>query len=109
MLLESLVGGLFIGFCVSYLLHRFFDKIPTKTPILKSEILSFIVLVIVTILLQGPASLLTTSDDLRYFLIGTMSNFLRILALGVAIGYLYTRLYRGSNPSASASKSAQAE
>jgi NhaP-type Na+/H+ or K+/H+ antiporter len=109
MLLESLVGGLVIGFCVSYPLLRFFDKIPTKTPILKSVILSSIALVIVTILLQGPASFLTTSDVLRYFLIGTMFNVLRILALGVVIGYLYNRLYRGSNPSANASKSAQAE
>jgi len=109
MLLESLVAGLIIGFCVSYSLLRFFDRIPTKTPILKSVTLSFIVLVIVTILLQGPASSLTSSDDLRYFLIGTMFNVLRILALGVAIGYLYNRLYRGFNPSANASKSAHAE
>jgi NhaP-type Na+/H+ or K+/H+ antiporter len=109
MLLESLVGGLVIGFCVSYLLLRFFDKIPTKTPILKSVVLSLIVLVLVTILLQGPSSLLTTSDDLRYFLIGTMFNFLRILALGVVIGYLYRRLYKGFDPSANASKSAHSE
>jgi F0F1-type ATP synthase assembly protein I len=96
MLVESLVGGLVIGFCVSYLLLRFFDKIPTKTPILKSVILSLIVLIIVTILLQGPAISLTTSDDLRYFLIGTMFNFLRILALGVVIGYLYDKLNGGA-------------
>src|SRR5512140_206826 len=49
MLLESLLGGLIIGFCVSYFLLRFFDRIPTKNPILKSVILSFIALVIVTI------------------------------------------------------------
>jgi hypothetical protein len=29
MLLEALLGGLMIGFCVSYFLLRFFDKIPT--------------------------------------------------------------------------------
>src|SRR4030042_3879431 len=46
MLVESLIGGLIIGFCVSYFLFRFFDKLPTKNPILKSVILSFIVLVI---------------------------------------------------------------
>jgi NhaP-type Na+/H+ or K+/H+ antiporter len=109
MLVESLVGGLVIGFCVSYLLLRFFDKIPTKTPILKSVVLSFIVLVLVTILLQGPATSLTTSDDLRYFLIGTMFNFLRILALGVVIGYLYKRLHSGSNPPVIASKSPHGE
>jgi hypothetical protein len=109
MLLESLLGGLIIGFCVSYFLLRFFDKIPTKNPILKSVILSFIVLIIVTILIGGPSSFLATSDVLRYFLIGTIFNVLRILALGIGIGYLYIRLYKKFDPSANASKSAQAE
>ena len=97
MLLESLIGGLIIGFCVSYFLLRFFDKIPTKNPILKSIILSFIVLIIVTILIEVPASILTpTSDALRYFLIGAMFNILRILALGIVIGYLYDKLNGGA-------------
>jgi hypothetical protein len=109
MLLEALLGGLIIGFCVSYFLLRFFDKIPTKNPILKSVILSFIVLIIVTITIGGPSSFLATSDVLRYFLIGTIFNVLRILALGIGIGYLYRRLYKGFDPSANASKSAQAE
>ena len=96
MLLESLLGGLVIGFCVSYFLLRFFDKIPTKNPILKSVILSFIALIIVTILIEVPGSFLTTTnDDLRYFLIGAMFNALRILALGIVIGYLYDRLNGG--------------
>ena len=95
MLLESLVGGLIIGFCVSYFLLRFFDKIPTKNPILKSVILSFIVLIIVTILIEGPASFLATGDVLRYFLIGAIFNVLRILALGIVIGYLYDKLNGG--------------
>ena len=92
MLLESLLGGLIIGFCVSYFLLRFFDKIPTKNSISKSVTLSFIVLIIVTILIGGPSSFLTTSDVLRYFLIGAMINILRILALGIVVGYLYKRL-----------------
>jgi uncharacterized protein YacL len=93
MIVESLIGGLIIGFFVSYFLLRFFHKIPTKNPILKSVILSFIVLIIVTILIEGPASFLTnTSDALLYFLIGAMFNALRILALGIVIGYLYDRL-----------------
>jgi hypothetical protein len=97
MLLESLFGGLIIGCCVSYFLLRFFDKIPTKNPILKSVTLSFIVLIIATILIEVPASLLTTtSDTLRYFLIGAMFNVLRILALGVVIGYLYDKLDGGA-------------
>ncbi len=106
MLLEALVGGLIIGFGVSFFLLRFFDKIPTKNPILKSLILSSIALIIVTILLEVPAKFLTnTNDALHYFLIGALFNVLRILALGIVIGYLYKRLYKGSNPAVIASKS----
>jgi hypothetical protein len=98
MLLESLLGGLIIGFCVTYFLLRFFDKIPTRNPILKSVILSFIALIIVTILIEVPASFLTiTSDVWRYFLIGAMFNVLRILALGIVIGYLYEKLNGGAS------------
>ena len=94
MLLEALVGGLIIGLGVSFFLLRFFDKIPTKNPILKSLILSFIALIIVTILLEVPSHFFTpNSDPMRYFLIGAMINILRILALGIVIGYLYKRLY----------------
>lgn len=92
MLLESLLGGLIIGFCVSYFLLRFFDKMPTKNPISKSVALTFLVLVIVTILVGGPTSYLATSDVSRYFLIGTAFNVLRFLALGMGIGYLYDKL-----------------
>jgi hypothetical protein len=96
MIVDSLIGGLIIGFFVSYFLLRYFNKIPAKNPILKSVILSFIALIIVTILLQGPAGFLTPSDALRYFLIGTMFNVLRILALGIVIGYLSKRWYGSS-------------
>jgi hypothetical protein len=93
MLLAALLGGLGIGFCVSYFLLRFFDKMPTKNPILKSLTLSFIVLIILTILIEVPSKFLApTSDALHYFLIGAMFNVIRILALGMAIGYLYNQL-----------------
>lgn len=93
MLLEALVGGLMIGFCVSYCLLRFFDKIPTTNPIIKSVTVSFIALVSVTLLIEVPAKFLTpTSGALRYFLIGALFNVLRILALGIAIGSLYERI-----------------
>ena len=108
MLLAALIGGLIIGFCVSYSLLRFFDKLPTKNPILKSVILTFIVLIIVTILIGGPSSYFATGDVLRYFIIGTIINVLRFLALGIGIGYLYRQLNKGFDPSASASTSAQA-
>jgi hypothetical protein len=108
MLIEALVGGLIIGFFVSYLLLRFFNKIPTKDPILKSVILSLIALIIVTFLVEVPESLLTpTNDALRYFIIGAIFNVLRILALGIVIGYLYKRLYKGFNPSVIASGAAK--
>jgi hypothetical protein len=93
MLLEALLGGLIVGFCVSYCLLRFFDKLPTKSPILKSAILSLIALITVTLLVEVPSkSFATTSDPLRYFLIAALFNVLRILALGMVIGYLYDRL-----------------
>jgi hypothetical protein len=47
MTVAALIGGLIIACCVSYFFLRFFGKIPTKNPILKSLILSFIVLVII--------------------------------------------------------------
>lgn len=99
MLLESLIGGLIIGLSVSYPLLCFFDKIPVKDPILKSVILSSIALFIVTILLGGPSSYFATGNVLRYFIIGTTFNVIRILALGVAIGIVFKRQYRRINPS----------
>ncbi|MFZ1753024.1 MAG: hypothetical protein WAU10_04755 [Caldilineaceae bacterium] len=96
MLLEALLGGLMIGFCVSYFLLRFFDKLPTQDPISKSVTLTFIVLIVVTILVAGPSSFLATGNVSRYFLIGTTFNVLRFLALGIGIGYLYKRLNGGA-------------
>jgi hypothetical protein len=98
MLLESLIGGLIIGLWVGYPLLRFFDRIPAKDPILKSVILSSIVLFITTILIGGPSSFYATGNVLRYFIIGTTFNLIRILALGIAIGYVCKRQYRGINP-----------
>jgi hypothetical protein len=77
-------------------LLRFFDRIPTGNPIPKAVILSFIVLIIVTIVIEVPASVLTpTSEAWRYFLIGAIFNVLRILALGIVIGYIYDKFNRG--------------
>jgi hypothetical protein len=110
MLVEALVGGLIIGFFVSYFLLRFYEKIPTKDPILKSTILSLIALIIATILLEIPAHFfIPNSDPMRYFLMGLLFNVLRILALGIVIGFLYKKLYQGSSPAAVASKPAQVE
>jgi hypothetical protein len=92
----SLPAGLIIGCCVSYSLLRFFDKIPTRNPILKSVIISLIALVIMTILNLVPHSFLGQRDVLHYFLIGIMLDAPRFLFLGIVIGYLYKRLYRSA-------------
>lgn len=109
MLLESLIGGLIIGLWVSYPLLRFFDWLPGKDPILKSVILSMAVLVLVTILLGGPSSFYATNNVLRYFIIGTTFNVIRILALGIAIGYVCKRQYNVINTSVVAAKPAGLE
>ena len=90
-IVDPFFGGLIISCCVSYFLFRFFDKIPTKNPILKSVILSFFALGINFILLGVAAS--RTSDVLHVFLIGVMLNIPRYLFLGIVIGNLYKGLY----------------
>jgi hypothetical protein len=106
-LVEPLLGGMIIACCVSYFLLRFLDKIPTRNPIPKSVILSFVALGIVFILLGVAAT--RTSDALHVFLIGVMLNVPRFLFVGIVIGYLYKRLYKGSNPAVIASKSPQVD
>jgi len=88
-LVEALVGGLIIACFVSYFLLRFFDKIPTKNPILKALILSFVALVIIEVL----STFGNLSNAYVYLLIDTGMNIPRILALGIVIGYLYKRWY----------------
>jgi hypothetical protein len=90
-LVESLIGGMIISCGLSFFLLRFFDKIQTKNPILKSVILSFVALGIVSILVGVAAS--RTSDALHIFLIGVTLNVPRFLFVGIVIGYLYKRLY----------------
>lgn len=93
MLLEALLGGLILASGVSYSLVRFFDRIPTRNPILKSLQLSFIALVMVTLLIEIPAKLVApTSDAWRCFVIGVTINALRMTALAVVIGHLHGRL-----------------
>ncbi len=86
-LVESLLGGLIIGCCVGYSLLRFFDRIPTTNPILKSVILSFVALVII----EAFTTLVDLSHASVYLLIGAGLNVPRFLALGMAIGYLHDR------------------
>jgi len=89
--IESVLGGMIISCCISYIFLRFFEKIPTKNPIIKSAILGFIALGIVFILVGVAAS--RTTDTLNIFFIGVTLNIPRFLFLGTVIGYLYKRLY----------------
>ena len=93
--IASLPVGMIISCCVTYSLHRLFEKIPAGDPILKAVILSLIALVTATILIDVPRSFLFPgpSDALYYFLIGVMFNAARFLLLGFVTGYLYKRLY----------------
>jgi len=89
---DSLLAGLIIRCCISFALLRFFQKIPTKSAILKSEILSIVVLVIFSIPVQVAASPLGPGEALHVFLIGAALNVPRFLVLGFVVGYLYRRL-----------------
>jgi hypothetical protein len=91
MTVEALIGGLIIACCVSYFLLRFFDKIPTKNPILKSVILSFAALAIILAF----STILNLINAVSVFdiLLEAGINVPRFLALGIVIGYLYDRLY----------------
>lgn len=91
-LVESLLGGLIVAFGVSYCLLRFFQRIPTRDPVLKSSVLSAVAWVIALVLIQGAATRVDTSDAWHYVLIGALLNVPRFLILGIAIGYLYEKL-----------------
>jgi hypothetical protein len=88
-LVETLVGGLVIACFVSYFLLRFFNKIPTKNPILKALILSSAAIIVIEVL----STLGNPSNAYVYLLVDTVMNIPRILALGIVIGYLYKRLH----------------
>ena len=88
-LVEALVGGLVIACFVSFFLLRFFEKIPTKNPILKSVILSFAAIAVIEVL----STFGNPSNVYVYLLVDTVMNIPRILALGIVIGYLYKKLY----------------
>jgi hypothetical protein len=90
-LVEALVGGLIIGGCVSYFLLRFFDKIPSKNPILKALILGFVAMVIIEVL----STLVNPNNASVYLLTDTGMNVPRFLALGIVVGHLYDKLNGG--------------
>jgi len=88
----SLPMGMIIGYGVSWFLLRYFDKIPSKNPMLKSGIISFFTLIIAVILIDVPQSFFGISNSSAaryYFLIGVLFNGARFLLLGIVIGCLY--------------------
>ncbi len=86
-LVEALAGGLVIAYCVSFFLLRFFEKIPTKNPIIKALILSFFVMVIIEVI----SALGNPTHASTYLLLDTGMNAPRFLALGLVIGYLFDK------------------
>jgi hypothetical protein len=87
-LVEALVGGLVIAFCVSLFLLRFFERIPTKKPIFKALILSFGAMAIIEVL----STLGNPAHASVYLLLDTGMNTPRFVALGLVIGFLYENL-----------------
>lgn len=83
-LVEALAGGLVIAGFVSFVLLRFFDRIPGKNPILKALILSFSAMVIIEVL----SALGDPAHASIYLLLDTGMNAPRFLALALVIGCL---------------------
>lgn len=92
MLLEAALGGVVIGLFVSGALLRWPARGLTS-PLARSLMLSALALIVVTGLIGAPASFFSTLEDPgRWFIIGTLFNVLRILALGVVIGLLHDKV-----------------
>jgi uncharacterized membrane-anchored protein len=86
-LVEALAGGLAIACCVSFILLRFFDRIPGKKPIFKALILGLGAMVIIGVL----STLGDPSHASVYLLLDTGMNVPRFLALGLVIGYVFDK------------------
>ena len=89
-LVEALAGGLVIAFCISFVLLRFFDRIPGKNPIVKALILSFGTMVII----ESLSALGDPTHASVYLLLDTGMNAPRFLALGLVIGYVFEKQKR---------------
>ena len=89
-LVEALAGGLVIAFCVSFILLRFFDRIPGKNSIHKALILSFSAMAIIEVL----SALANPSHASIYLLLDTGMNAPRFLALGCMISYVLDKQNR---------------
>jgi len=89
-----LLGGMAIAFVISWLLLRFFSKVPARDPLLMSLMLSCVALGAAIVMLRL-AAIGVGRDPMRAFFIGATLNVPRFFALGTAIGCLHKKL-RGS-------------
>ena len=71
---------------------RFFENIPTKNPILKALLLSFVAMFMIEFL----STLVDPNNASVYLLIDTGMNVPRFLALGIVVGHLYEKLNGGA-------------
>ena len=99
MLVEALLGGAIVGLVVGYCLVRFGERIPTSDSMSKALLLTFVALIVATLVLEVPAKFLSsTGDSVRLFIIALAFNTVRFLALGLAIGYVNDRLSGRTGP-----------
>lgn len=88
MLVESLLGGLVVGWVVSFVLLRFFDRIPGDGPIRKSFVLTVAALFVIEI----ASVVLDLDQPFVYLVLGLGINGLRFSALAWAVGQASRRV-----------------
>ncbi len=87
MLVEAAVGGFIVAAAVTLILDRLPNQIPGAGPVGKALFLAVCALLVLTVLLEVPAKLTGAVDDpVRWLVVATAFNTVRILALGLAIG-----------------------
>lgn len=96
MLVEAAIGGAVIGGFMSWALVRFPRRIPGRQPVSKALVLSLAVLVLVTVSVEIPGKFGASAErPVHNLLIATVINGLRILALGLVVGFLRLRAVDG--------------
>jgi len=99
MLAEAAVGGLVVAGVVAALLVRFGARVPGAGPLRQALVLAGCALVVLTLLVEVPAKLRSGVDDpVRWLLVATAINTVRVLALGLAVGGLARAAYRHRTP-----------
>jgi hypothetical protein len=87
MLVEAAVGGLVVAAAVAFLLARFADHVPGRGPLRKATALAVAAMVLFTVVFGVPTLLRSdVPDPGHWVLVGTVTNVIRFLALGLAVG-----------------------